>query len=68
MEYILENKELDFAAGDMAKSLMCQIPKAYEVIKNFQDKKYIKKSRIVGMTQLYLLNKENPRIKLFLKT
>ena len=49
------------------KSLMCQV-KAYEVIKNFEDKKYIKKSRIVGKTQLYLLNKENPRIKLFLKT
>ena len=68
MEYILENKELDFAAGDMAKELNVSRPKAYEVIKNFEDKKYIKKSRIVGKTQLYLLNKENPRIKLFLKT
>ncbi len=68
MEYILENKELDFAAGDMAKELNVSRPKAYEVIKDFENKGYIKKSRIVGKTQLYLLNRENPRVRLFLKT
>ncbi|MDI6737129.1 MAG: helix-turn-helix domain-containing protein [Nanoarchaeota archaeon] len=68
MEYILENKELDFAAGDMAKELNVSRPKTYEVIKDFESKGYVKKSRIVGKTQLYLLNRENPRIRLFLKT
>lgn len=67
MEYFLENKELDFAVGDMARELKISRPKAYEVVRDFEKKEYVKKSRIVGKTQLYLLNKENARTKLFLK-
>lgn len=67
LEYLLENQDLDFAIGDMAKELKISRPKAYEVIKLFEKKKYVKKSRIVGKTQLYLLNKKNSRVKLFLK-
>lgn len=67
LEYLLENQELDFAVGDMAKELKISKPKAYEVIKSFEKKEYIKKSRIIGKTQLYILNKENRRVQLFLK-
>ena len=56
-EYLLENQNLDFAIGDMAKELHISRPKAYEVINSFEGKDYVKKSRIVGKTQLYLLNK-----------
>ncbi len=68
LECLLENQDLDFAIGDMAKELKISRPKAYEVINNFEEKDYVKKSRIVGKTQLYILNKENKRVKLFLKT
>lgn len=67
LEYVLENQDIDFAIGDMAKELGISKPKAYEVIKYFEVKKYIIKSRLVGKTQLYKLSKENKRVKLFLK-
>lgn len=67
LEYLLENKGLDFAVGDMAKELEISKPKAYEVIKDFENKGYIKKSRIIGKTQLYILNKDNRRVQLFLR-
>ncbi|MBW2994900.1 MarR family transcriptional regulator [Candidatus Woesearchaeota archaeon] len=67
LEYLLENQDLDFAVGDMAKELGISRPKAYDVIKKFEKKKYVKKSRIIGKTQLYILNMENKRVKLFLR-
>jgi len=67
LEYVLENQDIDFAIGDMAKELEISKPKAYEVIKYFLEKGYIEKSRVVSNTQLYKLNKENKRVKLFLK-
>lgn len=67
LEYMLINQDIDFAVGDMAKELEISKPKAYEVIKSFEEKGYVNKSRIVGRTQLYILNKKNPRVKLFLK-
>lgn len=68
LEYLLENQSLDFAIGDMTKELRISRPKAYEVMRDFEKKEFVKKSRIVGKTQLYLLNKENKRVQLFLKT
>ena len=67
LEYMLENQDIDFAVGDMAKDLRISRPKAYEVMKYFSMKKYAVKSRIVGKTQLYKLDKKNSRVKLFLK-
>ena len=67
LEYMLENQELDFAVGDMAKELGISKPKAYEIVGYFERKDYVKKSRVVGKTQLYALNKENQRVKLFLR-
>ena len=67
LEYLLENQDLDFSVGDMAKNLRISRPKAYEVVKRFEEKGYVNKSRIIGKTQLYILNKENKRVKLFLR-
>lgn len=66
LEHLMENEDLDFAVGDMAKELQISKPKAYEIIGEFEKKGYVKKSRIVGKTQLYILNKDNSRVKLFL--
>lgn len=67
LEVLLENQFLDFAIGDMAKELKISRPKAYEVIKKFMKKGYVKESRIIGKTQLYLLDRNDARVKLFLK-
>ncbi|MFH1637672.1 MAG: helix-turn-helix domain-containing protein [Candidatus Woesearchaeota archaeon] len=67
LEYILENQDLDFAVSDITKELRISKPKIYEVIKYFEEKGYVIKSRIVSKTQLYILNKKNKRVKLFLK-
>ena len=67
LEYLLENQYIDFAIGDMAKELKISKPKAYEIIKKFEKKGYVKKSRIIGKTQLYILNKENIKVKLFMR-
>ena len=67
LEYLLENQELDFAIGDVAKELGVSRPKAYDVFREFEEAGFVNKSRIVGRTQLYLLDKKNKRIKLFLR-
>jgi len=67
LEYLLENQDLDFAIGDTAKEVGISKPKAYDIMSEFGKKEYVKKSRIVGKTQLYVLNKENKIVKLFMK-
>lgn len=66
LEYMLENQDMDFAVSDMAKEIEISKPKAYEIIDNYEKKGYIQKSRLVGKTQLFILNKNNRRVKLFL--
>ena len=66
LEYLLENQDLDIAIGDLAKEVGISRPKAYDVISIFEKKEYVKKSRIIGKTQLYRLDKQNKRVKLFL--
>jgi len=65
LEYMLENQGLDFAIGDMAKELEISRPRAYQAISEFEQRGIAKKSRIIGRTQLYMLNRDNPRAKLF---
>ena len=67
LEEILTSESLDWAVGDIAKDLEISRPKAYQIIEEFKKKGYIKKSRMIGKTQLYLINKENKHIKVLLK-
>ena len=67
LEYLLENQGLDFAVGDMAKELKISRPKAYGVISSFEKKQFVKKTRVVGKTQLYQINNANKRVKLFIR-
>ena len=67
LEYLLENQDLDIAVGDVAKELNISRPKAYEVTENFEKKGYLIKSRVIGKTQLYKLNKRDIRVKIFLR-
>jgi sugar-specific transcriptional regulator TrmB len=67
LEYFLENYELDIAASDIVKDLGISKPKVYQIIESFLQKKFIIKSRIIGKTQLYKLDKQNKIVKLFLE-
>jgi sugar-specific transcriptional regulator TrmB len=67
IEYFLEFNTRDVAIGDMAKEIGISRPKAYQIIEELQKKKYIITDRIIGRTQLYKLNKENPIVKIFIR-
>src|SRR3989338_2988568 len=67
LEYLLEHQDLDIAVGDMAHELAISRPKAYQVIALFEEKGYLQKSRIIGNTQLYKLNKHDKYVQLFLR-
>lgn len=68
LEFILENNAIDFAVGDMAKQLEISRPKAYQAVDYFIKKGFLVKSRIIGKTQLYLINKENKVVQMLLKS
>ena len=68
LEFILENNSIDFAVGDMAKQLDISRPKAYQAVDYFIKKGFLIKSRIVGKTQLYIINKESKIVQLLLKS
>jgi len=67
LEYLLENNGLDFAIGDLAKDVAISKPKAYEMIYDFEEKGYLRKSRVIGKTQLYILNQESKKVQLLLR-
>jgi hypothetical protein len=65
--YLIENLRVGIAVGDMAKELGISRPKAYQIIEEFTKKKYTFKSRIIGKTQLYELNKDNNIVKIYIR-
>ncbi|MGV8172224.1 MAG: hypothetical protein ACP5OA_06050 [Candidatus Woesearchaeota archaeon] len=65
--YLLENRRIGIAVGDMAKELGISRPKAYQIIEEFTKKRYVVKSRIIGKTQLYELDKDNPIVKIYIR-
>src|SRR3989338_2935626 len=67
LEYLLEASDVDIAIGDMAKELGISKPKAYAVMAAFGSKGWINKTRLVGKTQMYHLNKDNTIVKIFLR-
>ena len=66
-QFLMETQEMDFAISDVAEDVCISRPKAYQVMEEFENKNYVKKSRVVGKTQLYRLNKENPIVKIFIR-
>lgn len=67
LEFLLENQGLDFAIGDLAKEIKISRPSAYGIIEELAAKEIVKKSRIVGKTQLYVINRANGRVQLLQK-
>ncbi|MBT4824345.1 hypothetical protein HN695_00080 [Candidatus Woesearchaeota archaeon] len=67
LETILVYRDIDFAACTVVDRIEISKPKAYELVYEYEKKGYIEKSRILGKTQLYKLNKKNLRVKLLMK-
>jgi DNA-binding MarR family transcriptional regulator len=67
LEYLLEMRDMEFAVTDVAEDIGISKPKAYDILKSLEGEDIVKKTRIVGGTQLYTLNKENKKVKLLIK-
>ncbi|MBS3119422.1 hypothetical protein J4475_01210 [Candidatus Woesearchaeota archaeon] len=67
LEYVLELNRLDFAVGDLAREIGISRPKAYQIIGELEKEELVRKSRIVGGTQLYVLNETDGRVKILRK-
>lgn len=68
LEFILCMEYSDFAVGDAAEMIEISKPKMYEMIRQAEKEGIVKKSRIVSGTQLYKLNKEDPKVKILLNS
>ena len=66
LENLMEFESTDTSAGAVARFLGISRPKVYEIFKEFLKKGFIKKTRVLGKTQLYIINKDNEKVKLFL--
>jgi len=66
LEYMLEMDDLDFAVSDVEINI--SKPKKYQIINEFLQEGIIRKSRVVAGTQLYLLNKQDIKVKLLLRS
>jgi len=67
LEYLLKMKDLDFATSDMATELEISKPKMYQLVQELKQQKFVRKTRIIAGTQLYILNRENHQVKLLQK-
>ena len=66
LEFILELGELDFAVSDILEEVDISKPKLYDIVRELEDEKIIRRSREVAGTQLYVLNRRNEKVKLLI--
>ena len=67
MENFLEASHMDISAMSIVDLTGISKPKVYQIIEEFMKKGYVVKSRMVGRTQMYKLNKENVIVKIFMR-
>jgi len=68
IEFFLENQSGDFAVSSLAEELKISRPKAYEYVQKFEKQGYVSKSRVIGRTQLYKLDKSHKHVKILMKS
>ena len=59
LEHFLTMDELDYAVSDLSKDINISRTKAYELVEEFLEEGILKKTRIIGKTQLYSLDSNN---------
>lgn len=67
MEYFLEAYDSDMAVSEVYMIENISKPKVYQIIYRFMKKGLVVKSRVIGKTQMYKLNTENPIVKIYIR-
>ena len=63
LEHFLSLRGIDYGIGDIAKIIGLSRATTYIVMKDLITEQIVKPSRIIGRTQLYKLNEDNPNVK-----
>jgi sugar-specific transcriptional regulator TrmB len=67
LEYFLEAYDSDMAPSEIYMIEKISKPKVYQIIDQLMKKGYVVKSRTVGRTQMYKLNRDNPIVKIYIR-
>lgn len=67
MEYFLEAHDSDIAVSEVYMIENISKPKVYQIIYRLMKKGLVVKSRVIGKTQMYKLNTENPVINIYIR-
>ena len=65
IENLLIFDEIGIAIPDLAEESGISKQRAYQIIYDFEKKGYVKKHRLIGKTQLWVINEENPTVKVW---
>jgi len=63
IEFLIENRELDFGAGDISEETKLSRQSTYNVLYNLSNKKIVVKSRELRNKQMYKLNDKSRIVK-----
>jgi len=63
LEFLLASRGIDFGIGDIARETTVNRITTYLIMNKLIDEKMVKKTRVVGRTQLYMINPENERVQ-----
>jgi Fe2+ or Zn2+ uptake regulation protein len=66
LEFLLEMRELDFGAGDIAEETGLSRASVYNMVECLLKEGYVVESRIVSGAQLYGLNKKEKKVKVLI--
>jgi predicted transcriptional regulator len=64
MEHILISDDVDFAISDLLDEINISKPKLYEIVQELLDNGIIRPTRVFRRSQLYALDRKNPKTKI----
>ena len=62
LDYLMTERDLDFSISDMARNIKIGRTTLYRIWDELLKNKIILPTRVIGMSRLYKLNKENPAL------
>ena len=67
LDFFIDNPRYDFTASEIARHTKISRITVTKIISDFSRDKIIKKSRKLGRGQLYILNTDNPIVKIMMR-
>jgi len=67
LEFLIEERELDYSLSDIAEGAEIGRTTLFRIWKNLEQLKIVKPTRVIGNAKLYKLNTENPIVKKFIE-